>query len=208
MQIHFAGGGHCAEYVARRLIREGHDLVIVEHDEQRCAELQETLDAQVIAGDVTSIATWRQAGLAQADMFVACTETDESNVLACLIANDLAPDAVKAVRLRTPEYADWQRMLGALQVKVDRVVHPESDITARILRVLAVPGVADIRDFAGGRVKVFSMNVAPNSWFAGQQLQALAEMDGAQAQKVCLIFRHAQAIVPKGEERLRAGDHI
>jgi trk system potassium uptake protein TrkA len=208
MRIHFAGGGHCAEYVARRLIREGHDLVLMEHDEQRCGELQESLDAQVILGDVTRIAAWRQARLARTDMFVACTDMDERNVLACMIANDLAPQAVKAVRLHTSEYADWHRMLGAMGVKVDRVVHPESDIVARIMRVLALPGVSDIRDFANGRVKVFSMNITRRSELAGQPLQALAQLEGAERQKVCLIFRNNQAIVPEGEERLLPGDHI
>jgi trk system potassium uptake protein TrkA len=112
------------------------------------------------------------------------------------------------VRLHTSEYADWHRMLDAMQVKVDRVVHPESDIVARIMRVLALPGVSDIRDFANGRVKVFSMNITRRSELAGQELQALARLEGAERQKVCLIFRNTQAIVPGSEEKLQPGDHI
>ena len=102
MRIFFAGGGKCTEYIARRLIREEHDLVLVEHDEERCVELSEKLDAQVVQGDVSSIRDWKRAGLAEADMFMACTQNDETNVLACLIANDIAPGALKAIRLRNP----------------------------------------------------------------------------------------------------------
>lgn len=208
MRIHFAGGGHCAEYVARRLIREGHDLVLMDQDEARCRSLQENLDAQIVAGNVTSIADWKKAGLSGTDMFVACTDHDEMNIAACLIANDLAPGAVKAVRLRTPEFAEWQRMLQQLGVSVDRVVHPESDIVARILRVLSIPGVSDIRDFVGGRVKVFSMNVEHDSWLVGQSLQSFHQTEHAEHTNLCVIFRGTQAIIPLDEEKLVAGDHI
>lgn len=208
MRIHFAGGGHCAEYVASRLIREGHDLVLLERDEARCRVLEETLDAHILTGDVASIAAWRQAGLDQAEMFVACTHSDEMNVLACLIANDLAPSALKIVRLRTPEFADWGRMFEQLGVKVDRIVHPESDIVARILRVLTVPGVADIRDFAGGLVKVFSMNVEAGSPLAGLSLRELGRSEGADGTNVCVIFRSAQAIIPTDDETIEPGDHV
>jgi trk system potassium uptake protein TrkA len=208
MRIHFAGGGHCAEYIAGRLIREGHDLVLMERSEQRCRELEEALDAHIIEGDITSIAAWKDAELASTDLFVACTQSDESNVLACLIANDLAPDAFKAIRLRTPEFETWRRLLDNLQVRVDRIVHPERDIGARILRVLNVPGVSDIRDFADGRVKVFSMNVRADSWFSGMTLQEMHASPGGGRSRVCVIFRGAQAIVPRGDDRLARGDHI
>lgn len=208
MLIHFAGGGHCAEYVARRLIREGHDLVLVEQDEGRCRELGESLDAQVITGSVASLATWRRAGLANADMFVACTASDETNVMACLIANELAPGAVKALRLRSPEFTDLQRMLADLGVRVDRVMHPESDIVARILRVLTVPGVADIRNFADGRVKVYSMNIEAGSWLAGQRLREFERLEGAAHTRVCVIFRGAKVMVPDDGQVLAYGDHI
>jgi trk system potassium uptake protein TrkA len=209
MRVFFAGGGHCAEYISRRLIREGHDLVLVEQDEQRFLELQEILDAQVILGNVSSIADWRSSGLEKADLFVACTRSDELNVLTCLIANEVAPDAIKAIRLRTPEFEQWKGMLDTMGVRVDRIVHPERDITERVLRVLSVPGVSDIRDFADGRFKLFGMNVRPDAWFAGKQLQELAETDEeAVCSKICVIFRDGKTIVPSGSETLRPGDHL
>ncbi len=208
MRIHFAGGGHCAEYIARRLIREGHSLVLLEISEQRCRELQEALDAHVVPGSAASIARWKATGLDQADVFIACTRSDEVNLAACLIANELAPSAVKVVRLRTPEFESWERMLESLKVRVDRIVHPESDVVGRILRVLTVPGVSDVRDFAEGRVKLFSMNVEVGAWFAGRSLQELGQTPGGEQIRVCVIFRGTSALVPLGDERLLPGDHI
>jgi trk system potassium uptake protein TrkA len=117
-------------------------------------------------------------------------------------------DEDKAVRLRTHEFSIWRQMLEAQGVKIDRVIHPESDIVARILRVLAIPGVSDIRDFAGGAVKLFGMNVEPSSWLAGK---TLAELDRAGPPRnaiVGIIFRGYQVIIPHGGEVLQAGDHI
>jgi len=209
MRVFFAGGGHCAEYISRRLIREGHDLVLVEQDEKRYLELKEILDAQVVLGNVSRIDDWRSAGLEKADLFVACTRSDELNVLTCLIANEVAPDAIKAIRLRTPEFEQWKGMLDAMGVRVDRIVHPESDISARILRVLSVPGVSDIRDFADGRFKLFGMNVRPDAWFAGKQLRDLGVADeDAVYSKICVVFRDGKTIVPSESEVLKPGDHL
>lgn len=210
MRIYFAGGGQCAEYIARRLIREGHDLVILEQDEVRHRELREVLDAQVLLGNVASIAEWRSAGLDKADLFVSCTRSDELNVLTCLIANEVAPEAIKAIRLRTPEFEQWDRMLHDLGVRVDRIIHPESDVAARILRVLSVPGVSDIRDFADGQFKLFGMNVLPDAWFAGKKLSELdvSEAQAGATSKVCVIFREGETLVPSGNEIILPGDHL
>lgn len=209
MRIIFAGAGHCAEYIARRLIREGHDLVLVDNDEQRCLELKDDLDAHIVQGNVSSIADWRAVGVDRADLFIACTHSDELNVLTCLIADELAPEVVKAIRLRTPEFDQWKRMLTDLGVRIDRVIHPESDVSARILRVLSVPGVSDIRDFADGRFKLFGMNVDADAWFASKQLQEMH--DGAEAGgllQVCVIFRDGQTLMPSPSETLKPGDHL
>jgi len=208
MRIHFSGAGQCAVYVARRLIREGHDLCLMDSDEARCRDLEGTLDAQVVTGNAIQIADWRRAGLDKTDLFVGCTDSDETNVLACLVANKLAPKALKAVRLRTPEYAEWGRMLQDLGVRVDRVIHPEIDILERILRVLTIPGVSDIRNFADERVKVFSMNVEPGTVLAGKSLRTLRRDGVLATAKVSLVFRGTGVLVPGLDEVIAPGDHV
>lgn len=208
MRIFFAGVGHCTEYIARRLIREGHDLVMLDNDEERCHYLSESLDARIIAGHATSIADWHHAGLAEADMFMACTGNDESNVLACLIANDIAPAALKAIRLRTSEYREWQQTFDRLGLRVDRVIHPESDVVNRILRVIAIPGVSDIRNFADNRVCLFSTNLEDDSPLAGIRVGDFPQFVGAGVAQIGVIFRGTDAILPGRDERLTVGDHV
>ncbi|MGD2055357.1 MAG: Trk system potassium transporter TrkA [Gammaproteobacteria bacterium] len=208
MRIFVAGGGQSAEFIARRLIREGNQLVILETDGERCKQLESHLDAKVVQGNAGSFTAWRRAGIAAAEMVIAATDSDETNVLTCLIAATEVPDAIKAVRLRTREFRDWENMLKTWGVRIDRVIHPESDIVGRIYNVLAVPGVSDIRDFANGEVKVFGMNVEHNSWLAGKCLSDLVRAGPPQNTMVAMIFRGKEFIIPHGDEILRPWDHI
>lgn len=208
MRIFFAGGGNCTEYIARRLIREEHDLVLVEHDEERCFELSEKLDAHIIQGNVSSIKDWKRAGLAEADMFMACTQNDETNVLACLIANDIAPDALKAIRLRNPEYEQFKQTFNRIGLRVDRVIHPETDMVNRILRVITVPGVSDIRNFADGRISLFSMNLENNSPLVGMKVGEFPRNIGARAALIAVVLRGNEAIMPDPQDVLSPGDHV
>jgi len=208
MRIFVAGGGQTAEFITRRLIREGNELVMMEPDAARCAYLEARLDAKVVQGSASSLTAWRRAGIGTADMVIAATGSDEINVLVCLIADAEAPAAIKAVRLRTREFQEWEAMLEARGVRIDRVIHPESDIVGRMCHVLSVPGVSDIRDFADGVVKLFGMNVEPDSWLAGKSLSDLVRAGPPQNSMVAMIFRGKEFIVPHGEEVLRPWDHI
>jgi len=208
VRIFFAGGGHCTEYIARRLTREGHDLVLVEQDEARCAYLSEKVDARIIQGKVNSIADWKRAGLAEADMFMACTQHDETNVLACMIANDIAPDALKAIRLRTPEFEQFKQTFDRVGLRVDRIIHPETDMVNRILRVITVPGVSDIRTFADGRISLFSMNLEDNSPLVGMQVGEFPQHVGAGVALIAVVFRGTESIIPDAQDKLASGDHV
>ncbi len=208
MRIFFAGGGQCVEYIAKRLIREGHDVVVMERDEERCQHLNEKLDARVLLGDASCIVDWNRAGLSESDMFMACTHNDEINVLACMIANDLAPDTLKAIRLRTPEYMQWQLTFERLGLRVDRVVHPESDVVNRILRVIRIPGVSDIRNFAGERIKLFSMALRPGSQLVGSRVGDFHLLVGDGVATIGVVLRADEAIIPHHDEVLVADDIV
>jgi trk/ktr system potassium uptake protein len=208
MQILIAGGGQAAALIARRLIREGNEIVIVEQDAERCAQLQELLDAKVVRGSASSVETLRAAGLAQCEMLIAITNSDEANLLACLIAQADSNVKVKVARMRTHEVDHWRRIAAACGLKIDLIIHPETRIAERIMRVVRMPGVSDILDFAGGAVKLFGMNVEPESWFNGKTLEELDRANPPKDSLIALIFRGQQVIIPHGAEVLREGDHI
>lgn len=208
MRILIAGGGQSAALIASRLIREGNEITIVEKDASRCAHLEETLDAKVVRGSAASIKTLRKAGLKNVQMLIAVTNSDETNILTCVIAKTYPNITVKVARVRSHEFEDWRRVAEDNELGIDLIIHPESDAMERILRVVNVPGVSDIIDFADGEVKLFGMNVERNSWFAGKTLEELDAAGPPENSLVALIFRGQQVIVPHGAQVVLPGDHV
>jgi trk system potassium uptake protein TrkA len=208
MRILIAGGGQVAALIARRLIREGNEVTLVEQDERRCTQLEETMDAKVIRGSAVSVRTMRNAGIQDAEMIIAVTNSDESNILACLVAQVESNVKVKVARVRSHEVDHWRRMTRDAGLHIDLIIHPETDIMDRIMRVVHLPGVSDILDFAEGEVRLFGMNVEIDSWFAGKTLEELDASNPPENSLIAMIFRGQQVIIPHGAERLRPGDHI
>ena len=97
-------------------------------------------------------------------MFIAETDSDEINLLACMIAQTDSRAKIKVARIRTHEFQQWERILGEMGLDIDRIIRPETQIMQRIMRVLHIPGVSDILDFADGAVKPFGMNVSKDNW--------------------------------------------
>jgi len=208
MRILIAGGGQVAALIASRLTREGNEVVLVERDPQRCAELEDLLDVKVVNGNASSIVALRAAGIESADMLIAVTDSDAANILACLVAQVESPAEVKVARMRTHEVDHWRRLADRSGLNIDLIIHPESDVADRIMRVLNYPGVSDIIDFANGAVRLFGMNVEVDSWLAGKTLLDLEAAGPPANSLIAMIFRGQQVIVPHGAERLRPGDHI
>ena len=211
MRILIAGGGQSAALIAGRLVREGSEVTIVDRDAERCTQLEEMLDAKVVRGSAASVRTLQRAGVAKAEMVIAVTDSDEVNLLACLIAQAEADPKIKQVkvaRVRTHEVEAWREVAEKTGVGIDLMIHPETDVIDRIMRVVRVPGVSDIIDFAEGRVKLFGMNVERDSWFAGKTVEELDASGPPRDSLIAMIFRGNQVIIPHGAQPLLPGDHI
>ena len=208
MRILIAGGGEVGALIARRLTREGNEVTIVEEDAERCQRLEEMLDAQVVRGSASSLKTLKAAGLQYADMLIAVTSIDEVNLLACLIAQAEFNVRVKVARLRTHEVEHWRRICLDAGLLIDLMIHPESELAARILPVLRLPGVSDVVDFAGGKVKLVGLTIEAGNWVAGKTMQELAMAGPPEHSLVAMIFRGTQVIIPHGDEKVLPEDHV
>jgi trk system potassium uptake protein TrkA len=208
MRILIGGGGQVAELIAKRLIREGNEIVLVEQNPDRCQQLEELLDAKIVQGNISNIRTLETAGIHKSDMLLAITTSDEANILACLIAQTISKVRLKVARLRTHEVDRWKDLTTKAGLNIDLIIHPETDVAERIMRVVRVPGVSDIVEFFDGKAKVFGMNVDQDSPLVGKTLGDLDQNLAPKNMLIAMIFRGPQVIVPHGAEVLRAGDHI
>ncbi len=207
MRILILGGGEVAYLVARRLIREQNEVTIVEQSSSRCQYLEESLDAKVVCGNASSIGALERAGIDKTEMLIAATNSDETNVLGCLVAHDYENVKIKLVRLRTHEVDHWRKLCEST-LGVDLVIHPDREAAKRILRVTPLPEVFDVRAFADGRVQLFGMNVTHSNWVVGKSMEELDESGPPKNSLMAMLFRGSRVIIPRGQDRLRAGDHV
>ena len=208
MRILILGGGAVGTLVARRLIREGNDVVVVEESREQCAFLEDTLDARIVQGPASSIGTLQKAGLGDADMLIAVTNSDEANVLGCLIAETHSNVKIKLARLRTHEVDLWEPVCSSELLNIDLVIHPDRETAERILSVVGLPGVSEIREFVDGKIKVIGTTISPGNWVVGKSMAELDQSGPPKNSLMALLYRGNQVIIPAGEDRLRSGDRV
>ena len=208
MRVLIAGGGEVAALVARRLAYEGNEVILIEQNPNRCSELEDALDARVHRGSATSVRTMREAGVGNADLLIAVTDDDKTNLLACLIAQAESSTITKIARVRTHEIHEWHQVCVGAGLRIDHMIHPESEMVHRLLPVLGLPGVSDIIDFAGGEIKVFGLILDASHWAVGKTMEELDRAGPPVNSLIAMIFRGFQVIIPHGSDTLRDGDHV
>ncbi len=208
MRVIIAGGGQVGALIARRLIREGNDVTIVDPSSERCAELDNQLDARVVTGNAARVLVLRSAGIADAEMVIAVTDHDEVNLLVCQIAQVESRARIKVLRLRTHEAEHWKAVLDRCGVQVDLIIHPETELADSIMRVIRLPGVSDMHEFAAGAVQLVGLSLEGRNPVIGRSLEQLRTDGPPEDSLVAMIFRGPQVIIPRGSEVLRDGDRV
>jgi trk system potassium uptake protein TrkA len=204
VRIIIVGAGEVGFHIAQKLSEENQDVFLIDKDPEKVRRLTENLDVQAILGSGTSPNTLRDSGIEDAEMLVAATDSDEVNLIACLLARHLNPYIVKLARVRNPEYLKEKDLFGQDLLSVDQIINPESEMVETIRNLMMVPGASDVIDFVDGRVKLVGVTVKPDSPFVGRQLLSFKGMEG----KLLLgaIVRGEQVIIPHGEDTLEAND--
>jgi trk system potassium uptake protein TrkA len=204
LRIIIVGAGEVGFHIAQKLSEENQDVFLIDKDPEKVRRLTENLDVQAILGSGTSPDTLRDSGIEAAEMLVAATDSDEVNLIACLLARHLNPYIVKLARVRNPEYLKEKDLFGRDLLSVDQIINPESVMVETIRNLMMVPGASDVIDFEEGRIKLIGITVKPDSPFVDRQLLSFKGMEGRVL--VGAIVRGEQVIIPHGEDTLEAND--
>jgi trk system potassium uptake protein TrkA len=204
VRIIIVGAGEVGFHIAQKLSEENQDVFLIDKDPEKIRRITENLDVQAILGSGTSPETLRNSGIKDAEMLVAATDSDEVNLIACVLVRHLNPYIVKVARVRNPEYLKEKDLFGEDLLSIDQIINPESVMVETIRNLMMVPGASDVIDFVDGRVKLVGVTVKPDSPFVGRQLLSFKGMEG----KLLLgaIVRGEQVIIPHGEDTLEAND--
>lgn len=208
MKIIILGAGQVGMTVADNLASEANDITIVDLDTERLRSLQDHLDIRTVAGHASHPDVLRKAGAEDADLVLAVTNSDETNMIACQVAYTLFHTPTKIARVRAAEYLNHPLLFCQEALPIDVLISPEQLVTDSIQRLIETPGALQVLDFADGRVRLVAVKSFYGGPLVGHALRELPErMPGIDA-RVAAVFRHGRAIVPEGDTVIEADDEV
>ena len=206
MKINIVGAGEVGFHIAQRLSEEGHDVVLIDKDPEKIQRISEHLDVQVHLGSGTSPRFLRDSGIGESDMLVAATDSDEVNLISCLLARNQNQYVLKVARVRNKEYLAEKILLSQDFLGIDHIINPESVMVEGIMTLMKIPGAADVVNFVDGRAKLIAFQLPKDSPFIGRQLISFRELEGRVL--VGAIVRKNKVIIPRGQDRIQADDLV
>ena len=206
MNIIIAGNGMVGSTLARQLCAEGHDVTLVDCDNRVLEKSVEAMDAMGICGNCASMETLLQAGVKDADLLIAVTNSDEVNLLCCTVSHGLNPGLHAIARIRNPEYTEQAFRFPEI-FGLSLVINPDRQAALEIERLLQYPGFLKRDSFAKGRTEIVELRIATDSKLCNV---ALIDMYNIVKCKVlvCAVLRDGQCITPRGDFVLHEGDRI
>jgi len=200
MHVVIIGAGEVGTSIAASLTPD-HEVVVIDIDPDRTEQLKYELDALTIAGDGTTSSVQRTAEVDAADMLIACTDNDQTNLVACGTAKTLG-DAFTIARVGNTDFLrTWEGSEGAFGV--DFMVCTDLLTAENIVRVIGLPAAIDVDPFAGGLVQMAEFEIAAESPVAGQ---TVAEADRFESLTFVGIFRDGEMVIPRGDTRIEPDD--
>ena len=167
------GLGGIGLYLAKRLVREGYALTVIEPDADLVRKADEHLDARLITGNAMSITNWQEANAGAMDFMIAVTDNDAVNMLSAIIANRFGIEQ-KIARVRSGEYGRKDSFLSADDLKIDLFIHPEELVAQEIERLIKRAAGDEIIDIALGKMQAMATRIDDDSPFAGKSLIDIA----------------------------------
>lgn len=209
MKVIILGVGQVGASVAEGLVSEENDITVVDTDAQRLAALQDKLDLRAVVGNAATPATLRNAGAEDADMLIAVTQSDQTNLVACKIAHSVFNIPTRVARLRARDFLEDTSLLAPENFAVDFALCPEQVITDYIRNLIEFPEALQVLDFARGRVSLVAVRAYEGGLLVGKPIKAMRdllplEMDA----RIAAIFRRDQAVFPEGDTLVEAGDEV
>ncbi|MFC3122010.1 Trk system potassium transporter TrkA [Agaribacter flavus] len=209
MKIIIIGAGQVGGTLAENLVGEQNEITIVDSDIKVLESLQSRLDLQVICGIGSHPDVLKKAGAEDADMLIAVTNSDESNMMACQVAYSLFKTPTKIARVRSEQYIIYQSQLYKHQdIPVDHLIAPEQLVTTAIKRLIDYPGALQVVEFAEGKASLVAVKAYYGGLLVGHALSALKEHMPNVETRVAAIYRRGRPIRPLSSTVIEADDEV
>lgn len=209
MKIIILGAGQVGGTLAENLVGEKNEITVIDSNQVTLRVLQDRLDLQVIHGIASHPDVLLKAGAEDADMLIAVTNSDETNMLACQVASSLFKTPTKIARVRSEQYLLYGEKLFKQQaIPVDHIIAPEQLVTQSIKRLIDYPGALQVVEFADGKASLVAVKAYYGGLLVGHALSALKEHMPNVETRVAAIYRRGRPIRPLGSTVIEADDEV
>jgi trk system potassium uptake protein TrkA len=203
------GAGQVGSSVAHSLSNEENDITVVDTDAARLKVLQDRLDIRAVVGHASHPTILVRAGIEDADLVIALTNSDEVNMMACQVAYTLYNTPTRIARIRSSDYIENPELFDREHCPVDVLISPETLVTEHIARLVEYPGALQVLDFADGRAQLVATQAYASSPLVGHRLQTLREHMPADADaRIAAIYRQDKTIIPDGSTVIEENDTV
>lgn len=208
MRIIIVGAGEVGFQIAQRLALENKEVVVIDRRPDALKRFADLLDVQTVQGSGSSPRVLEQAGVGNADTFLAVTDSDETNLVSCLFANALSPGITKLARIRDDDYFRYKPEMTKLILNISSIINPEVEVVKTIERAITTPGADDVSEFAEGRIKLISIRIGSESPIKDISLLDLRKRAGDLRFIVGAILRGDRLLIPFGQDSIQPGDTV
>ena len=209
MRIIILGAGQVGASVAESLASESNDITLVDTDRELLAQLQDRLDIRTIQGNAAYPSVLRSAGADDADVLIAATQSDQTNLVACKVAYSVFNVPMRIARLRSSDFLENEVLLNPENFAVDYSLCPEQVITDYIIKLIEFPEALQVLSFAKDRVALVAVRAYAGGLMVGKPIREMSEhLTGGIEARIAAIFRRDHPITPTGDTLIADGDEV
>ena len=209
MKILILGAGQVGSSAAYHLSREeANEVTVVDMRPEVLRDLQDRLDIRTVVGHPAYPDVLERAGADDADIIVALTDTDETNMVACQVAYTVYHTPTKIARIRSAEYMNARALFTQDAIPVDVRISPEQLVCEFIEQLILYPGALQVLDFADGRVRLVGARADHRGSLVGQKIATLKEHIPNTEGRIAAIYRNGNSLQPDGDTVINQDDEV
>lgn len=210
MKVLICGGGLVGMGIARQLTKEDHEVTIVDDNENNIAKIQDNLEASVKRGSPSLPGTLEEAGINNAEMIIAVTPDDETNMVICQVAHSIFNIPLKIARIRNKGYLEsrWKSLFRKDHLPIDFIISPELEVANAIINRLHVPGAMDSKELGEGNLRLIEVRCPEEFPLKGMSIAEIKDSHPNLRLKILSIYREESQFLPKITDRLQENDEL
>lgn len=210
MGVIIVGAGDVGFSLAKKLVSEKKDVLVIDIDERKVRHVSDDINCQAVLGSGSDPALLKEVGIEKAEMIIAVTDSDEVNLVACTVAGLQSDVPIKIARVRQESFSDpdLQKLFNIDKLGIDLIINPERQAADEILNILTMPGAVEILKFLNNKVELIGARVTEKCSLLGIPFEELDTLKLELRILVAAIYRKQQMLIPKGSDVLKEGDLI